>query len=422
VSSLLNIIQQRSLEKCIDENYGEFLITLSAFEAAGLRVYDLLVSIYEGEVEIANCYVHVAGLYVILENSLGDPYLALQELSREIRTTKLASFLRGYSDVLITSGDTRTHVNSTLRSELANIKARIENSLRVLETLYESTIALILTLSLLVVMPIWSIPVWASLLVIQASGVLSYLLAFKIIKQLYYPYHGVLLIADLLYLLALPVLVVVSHAGLLSLLVLVVLHFTTRRFTTELFNIEVEVVKNFREVYSEVLLGRPLDLALIDSLSKSQLEVLRTVSFVFSRGLNGYEITRELKIPRFPRKILMLLFNPLKYSYTSMAYLSAVNTFIEELMSTRILVKEKTRMYTLHVLILALLISASYIMLSQIPVLVQGNIKLIGLYGYLGIVLLSAPIGLVRNSCYVASKISLLFTLIAIGVLTLITT
>jgi len=419
---LLNIIQQRSLEKCIDENYGEFLITLSAFEAAGLRVYDLLVSIYEGEVEIANCYVHVAGLYVILENSLGDPYLALQELSREIRTTKLASFLRGYSDVLITSGDTRTHVNSTLRSELANIKARIENSLRVLETLYESTIALILTLSLLVVMPIWSIPVWASLLVIQASGVLSYLLAFKIIKQLYYPYHGVLLIADLLYLLALPVLVVVSHAGLLSLLVLVVLHFTTRRFTTELFNIEVEVVKNFREVYSEVLLGRPLDLALIDSLSKSQLEVLRTVSFVFSRGLNGYEITRELKIPRFPRKILMLLFNPLKYSYTSMAYLSAVNTFIEELMSTRILVKEKTRMYTLHVLILALLISASYIMLSQIPVLVQGNIKLIGLYGYLGIVLLSAPIGLVRNSCYVASKISLLFTLIAIGVLTLITT
>ena len=419
---MLNIIQQRSLEKCIDENYGEFLITLSAFEAAGLRVYDLLVSIYEGEVEIANCYVHVAGLYVILENSLGDPYLALQELSREIRTTKLASFLRGYSDVLITSGDTRTHVNSTLRSELANIKARIENSLRVLETLYESTIALILTLSLLVVMPIWSIPVWASLLVIQASGVLSYLLAFKIIKQLYYPYHGVLLIADLLYLLALPVLVVVSHAGLLSLLVLVVLHFTTRRFTTELFNIEVEVVKNFREVYSEVLLGRPLDLALIDSLSKSQLEVLRTVSFVFSRGLNGYEITRELKIPRFPRKILMLLFNPLKYSYTSMAYLSAVNTFIEELMSTRILVKEKTRMYTLHVLILALLISASYIMLSQIPVLVQGNIKLIGLYGYLGIVLLSAPIGLVRNSCYVASKISLLFTLIAIGVLTLITT
>lgn len=415
-------IFHRGFNKCLDEYLGEFLVALSAFEASGLRIYDLFTAIYRGEVKIANCYAQVAGLYTVLEKSLGDPHVALQELSRGIRTTKLAGFLRGYGDVLVTSGDTRTYVSNALRAELASIKARIENSLRVLETLYESTIALILTLSLLVVMPIWNIPVWITLLAIQSSGVLSYLLAFRIARQLYYPFNRALLILDLLYLLALPVLVVALPAGLLSLLVLVVLYFSTWRITRELFRVEVEVVKTFREVYSEVLLGRPLDLALIESLRKSQLGVLRATGFGLSRGLEGYEILERLRLPQFPLKILALLFNPLKYSYTSTVYLSAINTFIEELISTRILVKEKTRLYTLHILILALLISASYIMLSQIPILVQGNTRLIGLYGYLGVVLLSAPIGLVRDGCYVASKVSLLFTLVAIGVLTLITT
>ncbi len=418
---MLGRIFHRGFNKCLDEYLGEFLTALSAFEASGLRIYDLFAAIYKGEVKIANCYAQVAGLYVVLEKSLGDPHVSLQELSRGIRTTKLAGFLRGYGEVLITSGDTRTYVNNALRAELANIRARIENSLRALETLYESIIALILTLSLLIVMPIWSVPVWITLLIVQSSGILSYLLAFKITRRLYYPFNRALAISDLLYLLALPVLAIVLPAGLLSLLVLVVLYFLTWRIVRELFHIEVEVVKTFREVYSEVLLGRPLDLALIESLRKSQLGVLRVTGFGLSRGLEGYEILERLRLSQFPLKILALLFNPLKYSYTSTVYLSAINTFIEELMSTRILVKEKTRLYTLHILILALLISASYIMLSQIPILIQGNTKLIGLYGYLGIVLLSAPIGLVRDGCYVASKISLIFIIIAMGVLALIT-
>ncbi|MFZ8783162.1 MAG: hypothetical protein ACO2OR_04180 [Desulfurococcaceae archaeon] len=75
----------------------------------------------------------------------------------------------------------------------------------------------------------------------------------------------------------------------------------------------------------------------------------------------------------------------------------------------------------MHVVVLALLTSASYAMLSQIPIIVHGNSWLVGLYGYLGVILLSAPIGLIRDGCYVASKLSLVFTVLATGLLVLIT-
>jgi hypothetical protein len=421
VFTVLRRLTHSGLNKCLEEHFADFLTVLSAFESVSLRVYDVFNAIHRGEVRVADCYEQVARLYTILEKSLGDPRAALQELSRELRATRLAGFLRGYSDVLVTSGDTRTYVNSSLRSELSAMKARIESSLRVLETLYESNIALILTLSLLVVMPIWGFPAWISLLAIQLSGLLSYILAFKIARSLYYPVHRALLLVDLLYMLALPVFVTTLQLGFFSLLVLVLLHSATRRLVKALFSLEVEAIRVFRETHSEVLLGRSLDLALLDSLGKSRFEVLRAISVGLSRGLEGHEVLSRLKLPQLPVKILTLLLNPVKYGYTGIAYLSAVNVFIEELMSTRILVREKTRLYALHVLILALLVSASYIMLSQIPIIVHGNTWLIGLYGYLGIILLSAPIGLVRDGCYVASRLSLVFAALATGLLVLIT-
>jgi hypothetical protein len=412
---------RNTFNKCIDENFSEFLTTLSAFEASGLRVYNLFAAIYAGEVNIANCYSSVARLYVVLERSLGDPHMALHELSRGLRTTKLAGFLRGYSDILVTSGDTRTYVNSVLRAELSNLRARVEGSLRIIETLYESTVALIVTLALLVAMPIWSIPAQISMLVIQLTGVLSYLLTLNVVKRLYYPTNSVLVVVDLLYLLALPVLVIASRAGLLALLLLGVLHLLTRRLVSGLFNLESEVVRAFREVYSEVLLGRPLDLALIESLKKSRVKILKAMKFGLFYGLEGYEVLSRVKIPRFSLKILTLLLNPLKYSHASAVYLSAVNTFVEELISAREFIREKSRTYILHVVVLALLTSASYAMLSQIPIIVHGNSWLVGLYGYLGVILLSAPIGLIRDGCYVASKLSLVFTVLATGLLVLIT-
>jgi len=410
----LKIVFQR-FNKCLDEYFSDFLITLSALEAGGLKIYDLFTAIHEGEISMAKCYVHVANWYVVLEKSLGDPHVALQELSRDLRVSKLASFLRGYSDILVTSGDTKTYVNSSLRAELSNIKARIEESLRILETLYESTIALVLTLSLLVVLPIWSLPAWISVSIIQCIGLISYLLALRVIKRLYYPTHTLLLLCDLLYLLLLPILYSLPGMGLTTLVVLTILHISTKRFLGNLLNVDVEVVKIFREVYSSVLLGRSLDLALVESLSKSQLDALRAVNIGLSRGLEGYEILSRVKVPTLSSKILTLILNPLKYSYTSTAHVTAVNTFIEELMSTRVFVKERSRLYILYILILALLISVSYKMLSQFPLLAQGNTELISFYGYLGIILLSTPVGLVNDGCYTASRISIAFTIIALG-------
>lgn len=408
--------------KCLDEYFSDFLITLSALEAGGLKVYDLFAAIHEGEINLVNCYVQVANWYVVLERSLGDPHIALQELSRSLRVSKLASFLRGYSDILVTSGDTKTYVNNSLHAELLNVKARIEESLRILEVLYESTIALILTLSLLVVLPIWNLPAWISVLIIQCIGLISYLLAFKVIKRLYYPTHVLLVICDLLYLLLLPILYSLPGMGLITLMVLIVLHIFTKKFLSNLLSVDAEVIKIFREVYSNVLLGRSLDLALIESLGRSQLDVLRAVNIGLSRGLEGYEILSKVKMPTFSSKILTLILNPIKYSYTSTAHVTAVNTFIEEVMSTRIFVKERSRLYAFYILILALLISVSYKMLSQFPILTGGITGLIGFYGHLGIILLSAPIGLVRDGCYTASGISIVFAIIALGLLILLST
>jgi hypothetical protein len=56
---------------------------------------------------------------------------------------------------------------------------------------------------------------------------------------------------------------------------------------------------------------------------------------------------------------------------------------------------------------------------SQIPIIIHGDTWLIGLYGYLGIILLSAPIGLVRDDCYVASRLSLVSAALSTGLLVL---
>lgn len=407
--------------KCLDKSYLDFLVYLNGMEMNGFKIYDLFRALYVRDVEIDECYSSLSKIYFVLEHITGDPQLALYKLSEITRSAKASTFFRGYGDIVLTSGDTATYVHNTLKSEFNALKARVEELLKIIEVVYEAILVAVLGLSMLSIMPMWPFPTLIGVLILELTGLAGYSISLSIMRKLYYQALLPIVLVDVVFLLSTGFLLLSNPVGpLLHLALLIIMHVLTRSIVNSLVNLEKESLRVLSEVYSRTIQGETVDVALLDSLTNSKLVEYKLLWYSILNGFNSKDTVRRIKLPVLAGKILYLLTALLNYSSLSSTYVVSISQFAEEINDLRRFVEEKSNYYLLYSVILAALIASSYYMVTQMPIIGE-NTYLLGIYGYLGVIITSIPACVLKNGGFASSRISILLVIFALAVYLIIT-
>lgn len=398
--------------KCIDNNYLDFLLYLNTFEINNLKMYDLLKAILAGSIDIGSCYRELARVYLALESIIGDPTLALFKTGEIIRGDKFSRFLKGYGSILGTTGDTLTYANSALREELNTVRVKVSESLRLLEILYEAILVSILGISLLVLIPLSDLIPIIGLSALWVLGILSYILSYRILAMVYLDIPRWVATYDLI-LISLAYPLVHSRYGYLVYLTLllgsiILLEPLKRRRV----NNDKEVVRIFNDIYSYSMLGEPVDIALLRALEKTETSYLNYVRFLLTNGFNAAHLISRLDLSNLSRKIMLFLTSTLTYSGHDNKFLAPIRMILDEITSTRRLVFEKARFFMLYTIVLVIIVSFSYMMIQRIPGL-HWNPDLMSALLFLNVLDATIPVSVIRDGGFSYSRTSLVILSIA---------
>jgi hypothetical protein len=402
--------------KCLDGYYIDFLTYLNGLEITGLKIYDLFRAIYSGEVDVNPCYRELSKTYIALEATLGDPRLALHTLGNLVGKSKLSSFLKEYSSVLLTTGDTKTLVSSELRSEFESLRAKISEYMRVVEVLYEVVLVIVLGLSMLSIFPLFPLQsITGSILLVLAWG-FGYALSTSILGKMFFEVNPLVFTLDSLYLtmggLITPLL---EHGPIIHVLSLLILHLFAGKAWGLIKSLERESIRIFENVYSKSMLGESMDIALAGSMSSSTLREYRILWYGFLNGVDLKRVAEGLKLPILSRRITALLTSLTMYSRLDNSYVAAIGRYIDEILSLRRYVAEKSRFYILYSVFTAFLILISYYMIARIPGATSG-VEVLALYGYLGVLVVSTPPCVMRDGGLTPSRSFLLVSTLGLSI------
>lgn len=401
---LLKRSSSSSSSKCYEEFYLDFLVYLAGLEASNLRIYNLFESVKKGEVEIEDCYKQLAQRYTFIERSVGDPHQALRILSETATYSELSKFLKDYSSVLVTSGDTRSFVEHSLKQELARYKAKISELLKTLDVLYESYLVVILVSLFFIILPVWSLAPVLGLFTIYALSIAGYFIAYKICLKLYYTIPHWVFLADIVSSTMVFLLALIPGGPLYLPIPLLTIHLALRKHVSTFVSLESDSIRAIYNAYSQVLMGRSVSTAIISSLETSNSPHYRILWLGLMVGANPRTILNGVRIPRFANKILSLVLSTLPYSSLGEAHLAHVVMFLDEVLFIRKQVREKSRFYALYSFLVASLVLATYLMLSRAPQLLSINKFTLATYGCTSLLFTSKPAIMIRDRGFTSSK------------------
>ncbi|MEM4913054.1 MAG: hypothetical protein QW579_06015 [Desulfurococcaceae archaeon] len=402
---LLRVLgKRRFLRKCYDDMFLDFLVQLASFESSGLKIYHLFESIRRGDIELGECYSALSNQYTVLESSLGAPHLALRKIAESVPSPELSKFLRDYSTVLVTSGNTKYFVESMLKQEFARFRAKVNEHQRALDTLYEAYLVGVLVLMFLMVLPIWGLLPLLGLLVIYALGVTGYFFAYRICVKLHYTLPGYVVFSDILFSTLAVVLALSFEAMLLLPALLLVLHVTTRKHVAVNNILEQESFRVIYDTYSQVLMGRPVSTALLESLGSSSSARYRLLWFSLMLGVNPKKVLKIIKLPKLAYKILLFSLAMMLYSSAEGKHLVHAVDYLDEIASVRKQVREKIKQYVLYSFVVIVLVVAAYIMLLRIPLASPLDKHAFSAYSSIGFLMVMQPAVLIRDGGFTSSR------------------
>ncbi|MEM4828004.1 MAG: hypothetical protein QXK07_08205, partial [Desulfurococcaceae archaeon] len=389
---------------CYDDMFLDFLVQLASFESSGLKIYHLFESIRRGDIELGECYSVLANQYIVLESSLGAPHLALRKVAEAVPSTELSKFLRDYSTVLVTSGNTKHFVESMLKQEFARFRAKVNEYQRTLDTLYEAYLVGVLVLMFFMVLPIWSLLPFIGILIIYALGMAGYFFAYRICVKLHYTIPGHVILNDIIFSTLAVALVLSLEAMLLLPALVLILHMTTRKHVAVNNLLEQDTFRVIYDTYSQVLMGRPVSTALIESLGSSNSAHYRLLWFSLMLGVNPKEVLKMMKLPKLAYKVLYFLLATILYSSAEGKHLVHTVEYLDEIASVRKQVREKTKQYVLYSFVVIVLVVAAYIMLLRIPLTSPLDKHAFSAYSSIGFLLVMQPAVLIRDGGFVSSR------------------
>jgi hypothetical protein len=400
--------------KCLDEYYIDFLAYLAGFEASGLKIYDLLKAIYNKDVEINQCYLDLAKIYMTLESIVGDPSKALVSLSDLYERAKISQLLRDYSKALLTTGDTYTLVSNALKQEFTSLKAKISEFMRIVELAYEALMAALLGLLAFIVLPTFSVPSHVGILFISLTWIFTYYLSATIASKIYFGVPLELVLLDIGVISAGVLTTLTQPYGVVvHVIICILLHVIASFKLSKVLKAEQEVVRILDEIYSRSTMGEPVDVALAESIKSSPIEEYQLIWLGLINGVSPITTSSRLSLPQLSKRVISLLSQLIPYVHLNSGYVASVVTYVDEIRNLRRFVMEKSRFYTVYSVIVALLVIATYYMVSTLPLL-RIDRYTIGVYVYLATLVSSTPPCILHDRSLSASRRFVLLTTIGL--------
>lgn len=335
----------------LESEFLDFLSILLTLEASGLRLDNVLEEASKCKLILPNSFINIVKKYSVLSRLNPDPYTCIRVLSREIPSTRVSGFFRGYSEVLISSNDTLSYVESFIKEELKSIESRIASYVSILDSIYEAFLIILLGVVVYSIIPVVYInPIFFSI-VLSIASITALLIVFKLSSLTMFHYSGLtyysIVFLTLVNSIAIVFPFIIIHLYVLTMFLSILLYFLTRDF----LSIENNVVVMLEDLYSSVRQGFPIDSAVLRISSKYGFPI-DFLSNLIKLGFRVKSIVRVFKIPLFTLRVFNLILAPIEYSYGFPRYLGYVMNIVDNIRSLRRILFERSKLYYMYVFIL----------------------------------------------------------------------
>ncbi|MEM4655114.1 MAG: hypothetical protein QXL34_06480 [Thermosphaera sp.] len=331
--------------KSLGEEFLDFLTILSSFEYSGLKMMDLFEQAAQGRVVLPEAFTRLSRLYVFLEKASGDPYTSLKNLSSTVSSTQVSKFLREYGEVLVSSGNTQALVERYLEEELEKHRARISSLVSQLDAFYEGFLIMILSVTVLAVIPGGFVNPLASAVSIAGAGLVGYWIASRISDALLAPRTAPGVAGDLAVIALSPVVFTGIPGVFIHFSTALILYLLLRERVRRVVLEEAEAVFTAGEVAASLALGTPVDASSVQRLRSSSILAYRALGLALLNGFNASRILASTSLPRLSRKALSLLLAPVEYTGLAAPLASSVGRLLRHVAEARKWCLERSRVY-----------------------------------------------------------------------------
>ncbi|MEZ0393459.1 MAG: hypothetical protein ABWK00_00200 [Desulfurococcaceae archaeon] len=344
----------------LSREFHEFLTALLTYEASGLRLDNVMLQAAQGKLWLPRSFVELSRFYLLFYTTSQDPLEALRKLSKAIRgVPRLSDFLRGYTEVLLASGDTVRYVEQVLREELQERRSRLEEILKFVEAAYEAYVILIVSVISFTIFPTTSLSVAQWGFVISVTSAALALLLKGMTSILYLPTRTEFSIAELLIVLTAPLAFLSIYVLLLHIFLSVGVLLVINAFYRRLERADRAAVDLVEELFTGARLGIPVDVALIKAMSNT-LPQHKLLLWSFSRGIDSSKILSRSDLPPFTKFVLRMLLNQIDYVRDHVRYTAYIARAVNLIRELRSWLRGKALTFTVYSLLLPALMIATY--------------------------------------------------------------
>lgn len=332
----------------LESKFIDFLSILLVMDKCGLKIHDVFSEAVKGSLHLPQPYLEIARVYHVLSKAVPDPYTCLRRLAFLTPSPRLRHFLISYSDILLSSGDTFKLIDYWVREEVSVLKSRVDSYSKLIDSIYESYMILVLGVVICYMLPLTPINSILLSTIMFLLSILAYVLVFKLLNSVGVELDPLTRYVTLI-MIALTPWIIPMHSRYVAIFHFVLLVSTgiALRYITEPFRVlEYEVFNMLERIYSDVRLGQPIDLSFINTVK--EMNVLRLVSNVLNLGLRASEASSLIRLKGIYRRVIDLLLAPIEYTRSGVEYVGYVLEIAENVSEFRRVLSERSRIYYVY--------------------------------------------------------------------------
>jgi flagellar protein FlaJ len=342
--------------RALGESLLDFLLTLQVFEANGMGLPSLFEAAGKGLVGLPKPYLRLSRIYGGLCRVIHEPYSCIRRLADLTPHGRLADFLRGYSEIAVSTGETLHYVESAVGREVERINGELNNTLSMVDSIFEGLLIIILSILIYDYLPLGGITPLVIPLTLMPTGIVGYVILMGATGRLMWPGSRVIIGLSIL------VIVIASLAALLdpgfTLILFLAYAFATiisAAVYRRLLSLETSILNLLEEIYVGARQGLPVDHVLIESHSWGLPNIARRM---LSLGYSNTTIMRILRLPPLPQRMLSLVLAPLAVGSLDAKHVGVVLRFTGIIRGLRERLRSRGRLYYVYTLTLPVVLLA----------------------------------------------------------------
>ncbi len=355
IPPLIAIVKRLSFKKKLEEEFPDFLALNLTMEANGLRLDNVFDEALKHKLKLPPAYEIIAKIYSLIKALNPDPYTGLRYLAKLVPSERISRFFRGYTEILVTTNDTLTYVESKLDEELASLEQRISRSLSSLDTLYEGLLIILMSIITFMLIPVAYVPKELIALIVSITGISAYMLSSSLTSWTYRYETQVSQLMSLILLTITPF--IILNIGLRGMIIytflIIFLTLIFRKIEETAEHVENNVISLLEDLYSEAKQGIPIDHVLMRK--ENLIHPLKKIRDLLRLGIAVPSMLEKLRIPPLSKKLLSLAFSPLEYSRYHERHLGYTLKIMDYIVRLRRILSERGKMYFFYALTLPII-------------------------------------------------------------------